>query len=184
MKTEANDLVADFKAATVSPGGVRAREPKFAVQLKKILVPVDFSTCSTKALQYAVPFARQFGAELTLLHVIPPVVVLPTSEVPPEGLIQESDTAARNNLEEIRRSLGDDLSSRALLRYGSPAMEILDAAKEMETDLIILSTHGHTGLKHILLGNTAEKVVRRAHCPVLIVREHEHDFITVTAAES
>jgi len=185
MKADSNEFAGNPKAAAPLPLDFGAAgKSKLAFQLKKILVPVDFSKCSTKALQYAIPFARQFGAELMLLHVLSPAIVLPTAEAAPQGVIQESPAVARENLEELRESIGQDIPSRSLLRNGSPHVEIIDAAKEMDIDLIILSTHGHSGLTHILLGATAERVVRRASCPVLIVREHEHDFITVTAAES
>ena len=67
---------------------------------------------------------------------------------------------------------------KTLVRTGSPADEIVDAAKEMGVDLIILSTHGRTGLKHLLLGSMTENVVRRAPCPVLVVREREREFVS------
>lgn len=147
-------------------------------QLKKILVPVDFSECSRKALQYAIPLARQFGAELTLLYVMEPLVLLPTAEALPQ-VMAESAEDAQASLEILRETVGDDLACQTLVRDGSPHLEIVDAAKALDIDLIILSTHGRTGLGHILLGGTAEKVVRRAGCPVLIVREHGHEFIHV-----
>jgi nucleotide-binding universal stress UspA family protein len=181
-----NGMKADANDSTVNPthtqhlplesGGAARNLPAF--QLKKILVPVDFSKCSAKALEYAVPFARQFGSELVLLHVIPPAVMLQTSEFATQG-IYESMEAAKESLERMRQSVGDEISSRSLVRNGSPHVEIIDAAKELDIDLIILSTHGRTGLAHILLGATAERVVRRAGCPVLVVREHEHQFIHV-----
>lgn len=177
MKTDLNEAATHpDKIVEVNP----ATQGKLAFHLKKILVPVDFSKCSRKALQYAIPFARQFQAELTLLHVIPPVVVLQTPDVgTAQGFIQESTEAAQQGLAELGRSIGDGILTKTLIRNGSPHVEIIDAARELEMDLIILSTHGHTGLSHVLLGATAEKVVRRAGCPVLIVREHEHEFITV-----
>ena len=147
-------------------------------QLKKILVPVDFSDCSKKALQYAIPFARQFGAELTLLHVIEPDVVLPAAETLPQ-FIAESPEAAQRSLEDLRETVGADIPSKLIMRKGIPHIEILEMANEIGTDLVILSTHGRTGLSHVLLGGTTEKVVRRAGCPVLIVREYEHEFIKV-----
>jgi len=163
-------------ASPPEPGRAEAVLPVF--QLKKILVPVDFSSCSKKALQYAIPLARQFGAELMLLHVIEPAVVLPMSETLPQVIV-EPDETARQNLEEFREAVGEGISSKTLMRSGSPHLEILDAAKELDIDLVILSTHGRTGLSHVLLGGTAEKVVRRLACPVLVVREHEHEFIRV-----
>lgn len=177
MKTDSNE---PLESETVDLG--LSGLGKLGFHLKKILVPVDFSKCSVKALQYAIPFANQFHAELTLLHVIPPVVVMQTPDIgTAPGLIQESAEIAKQNLEDLCRSVDDSIVTKGVLRNGSPHVEIIDTADELDIDLIILSTHGRTGLSHILLGATAEKVVRRARCPVLIVREHEHEFITVEA---
>lgn len=157
-------------------GNILDKPPIF--RLKKVLVPVDFSKCSLKALQYAIPFVRQFGAELTLLHVITPVVLLHASEALPQGTA-ESTACAQQSLEDLRSSLDPGISAKTVVRTGSAHLEILDAAKELDIDLAILSTHGHTGLGHFLMGNTVEKVVRRIGCPVLVVREHEHEFIRI-----
>jgi nucleotide-binding universal stress UspA family protein len=147
--------------------------------LRRILVPVDFSTSAEKALRYAVSFAQQFDAKITLLHVRPlayypsemggfPVVV-PAAE-PPTDKIQ-----ARLNAD-ASRLIPQELRDRALLRTGTAFDEICKAARKSRADLIIIATHGHTGLKHVVLGSTAERVVRHAPCPVLVVRAHEHEF--------
>jgi len=81
-------------------------------------------------------------------------------------------------LELAAREVGKDLRCESLVRVGRVVSEIVDVARQTETDLIILSTHGHTGFKHVLLGSVAENVVRHAPCPVLIVRQQEHEFIT------
>jgi universal stress protein A len=146
-------------------------------KLKKILVPVDFSVCSKKALQYAVPFAKQFGAELILLHVIQPAP--PILEMAPVTV--ESIEDAKRELEDLQRMIHGVVQSSTVLRDGQPHVEILEAAQELGSDLIILSTHGRSGLQRVLLGSTAEKVVRHAGCPVLVVREHEHEFIAESA---
>jgi universal stress protein A len=148
-------------------------------QLKKILVPIDFSDCSKKALQYAIPFARQFGAALTLLNVVQ--ITYPTGELGPvappvaENEAHEASQTALDAL--VKREVGAGLPTATEVRFGQPAEEIVLAAGELDIDLIVISTHGRTGLKHILLGSTTEHVVRRAPCPVLTVREHEHDFV-------
>ena len=141
--------------------------------LQHILVPVDFSDCSKKAVQYAVHFAKQFGAELTLLHVAPlyPIV----SEMGPFNIEDFQD--GRTNLEIVRLTIGDFVPCHTLLRTGTPAIEIAGVARELNMDLIILSTHGHKGLTRVILGSTAEMVMRHAPCPVLVVREKEHDFL-------
>ena len=141
--------------------------------LKKILVPVDFSDCSKKALQYAIPFARQFGAELTLLSVVEPYPAVP--EMAPTDFQTVGDT--RRELERMRETVPEAIRAKTLLRTGAPSTEIVDAAADLGTDLIIIATHGRKGLSRMMLGSTTEKVVRHARCPVLIVRETEREFI-------
>jgi universal stress protein A len=148
-------------------------------RLRKILVPVDFSECSKKALQYAVAFARQFRAHLTLLNVVQ--ISYPTGELGPLAppmADAEVEEANRNALADLAKTeIGADVPTIIQIRVGRPAEEIVLAARELEIDLIIISTHGRTGLKHVLLGSTTEHVVRRGPCPVLTVREQEHDFV-------
>jgi|ERR1041385_2447813 nucleotide-binding universal stress UspA family protein len=143
--------------------------------LKRILVPVDFSECSKKALVYAAALAKQFGAELTLLHIIP------TYPVAPEMVTFEVNSSeyARKELEVLRLTIDNDLDCQTELQTGSPHLEIIRAAKRLGSDLIIISTHGHTGLTHVVLGSTCEKVIRQAPCPVLVVREKEREFLFV-----
>ena len=142
-------------------------------KLKEILVPVDFSECSQKALQYAIPFAKQFGAQLTLLHVVQPYPAVP--EMAPVDI--ESIQDAKQKLVETKAAIDKGISARAQVRVGNPPAEIVDAATQGGSDLIILSTHAHTGLARVFLGSTAEKVVRQAPCPVLVVREQEREFV-------
>lgn len=145
--------------------------PIFKVQ--RILVPVDFSDCSNKALQYAIPFAKQFGAELVLLHVVQPYPAVP--EIGPVEV--ETIQDGRRELDALRQTVPEAIRSSVSLRTGDPSLEITRTAAELAADLIIISTHGHKGLTRMLLGSTTEKVVRRAPCPVLIVRESEREFI-------
>lgn len=143
--------------------------PRFT--LNKILVPVDFSACSRKALHYAAPFARQFGADLTLIFVLqsyPPTLEL--AEIDPTA-------EAEAELEDLRKSVSHIVRTETVLRRGEAYREIVGAASELEIDLIILSTHGRSGVARVLLGSTAEKVVRHAGCPVLVVRESEREFL-------
>jgi nucleotide-binding universal stress UspA family protein len=189
MKQQANDISTGRGGSPANglsvPTVNSARQPaeQSVFQLQKILVPVDFSPCSQKALDYALPFAKQFGAELILLHVIEPVVVIPVTEVLPDSdLMNESAASVKQSLEELRAKLGQHLAVRTLIRTGNPHLEIVDVAKELGIDLVILSTHGRTGLEHVLMGSTAERVVRRIGCPVLVVREYEHEFIRVNPA--
>ncbi len=147
--------------------------------IRRILVPLDFSASAEKALRAAVSFARQFDAELTLIHVRP-VAYYPAELVGfPAALptAEPSDGKLRACLEaEAGRLVPAEMRTRVLLRTGTAFDEICTAARQSGADLIIIATHGHTGLKHILLGSTAERVVRHAPCPVLVVREHEHEF--------
>ena len=144
------------------------------VQLRRILVPVDFAELSLAALPQAQLFARSFAAELILLHVIETypidyIVGLPESK----KLHASLQERARRELEKLTVRL-PGLKPRTLVRWGKPFQEIVSVAQELDVDLIVLTTHGHTGLKHVYLGSTAERVVRHAHCPVLVVRSGLH----------
>lgn len=144
------------------------------LRIKSILVPLDFSPPSKKALDYAVTFARQFKAKLTLLHVVEPVATPDFAASFP--LMMEDDklmAAAKNRLEDAVKAARIPRSAveKILVRFGRSFHEIADAARTRKVDLIIISTHGYTGLKHALLGSTTERVVRHAPCPVLVVRQ-------------
>ena len=149
-------------------------------KLTKILVPIDFSDCSKKALQYAIPLAKQFGASITLLHVVHVNYVGGPEFGAIDFPIPEADLrkSAEKQLAELAATEVQTQNATAtLVRVGQEVVEIVGAAKELESDLIIISTHGRTGLKHVFLGSVAENVVRLAPCPVLVVREHEHEFL-------
>ncbi len=147
-------------------------------QLKSILVPVDFSECAAKALQYALPFARQFGATILVAHVIQPYIPIPEmTGVDVELIDAQMHEAAKRELTTLCNSLPDDISYEQVLRVGNAQLEIVKAAKELAADLIIVSTHGRSGLAHVFLGSTAERVTRHAGCPVLVVRENEREFV-------
>ena len=150
--------------------------------IHKILVPLDFSEYSKKALRYAVAFARQFGAKLALITVIEPrVYPVDTIIVPPA---MEDNTviaveAARESIANIRNSidLPAGMVDEPLVVVGRPWTEITQEATRLGVDLIIMATHGYTGLKHVYLGSVTERVVRHAPCPVLVVRDPEKEFI-------
>jgi nucleotide-binding universal stress UspA family protein len=148
-------------------------------RIRRILVPIDFSASAEKALRYAVLFAEQFDAKITLLHVVP-VPYYPTelgafpATIPTTG--PSTGTLQARLDADAARFIPAGLHERTLCRVGVAFDEICSVARETEADLIIIATHGHTGLKHILVGSTAERVVRHAPCPVLVVREHEHEF--------
>ncbi len=144
-------------------------------KIKKILVPIDFSDYSKKALQYTIEFAKQFDAEIILVYVIEPLVypadlsmgqmVIPQAEV-------DLDKKSKNELEMLaKKEIGSALNYKTIVKTGKPFIEIIEIATEFDIDLIIISTHGHTGVEHLLFGSTSEKVVRKAPCPVLTLRE-------------
>lgn len=148
--------------------------------IKSILVPVDFSESSRKAVKYAIAFAKQFQARLVLLHVIEPVSAT-TFSMMANLAIEDDQTIAVCKAQLMREAktagVKASLLDRVLVRQGRSYAEICDAAGTLKVDLIIVSTHGFTGLKHTLLGSTAERVVRHAPCPVLVVRSNERDFL-------
>jgi nucleotide-binding universal stress UspA family protein len=147
------------------------------LRMEKILVPLDFSKASRKALTYAVPFAEQFGARIVLLHVVEPVVY-PATDLGYLAIDETTliDSAKKTMNQFAKNAIKPRFLERTLVRTGKPHQEIVSTARGLKVDLIVLSTHGYTGLKHAMLGSTAERVVRYAPCPVLIVREQEHEF--------
>ena len=153
------------RAAGTSRGGSM-------VQFKRILCPVDFSEHSSAALAQAAEVARKFGAELTLLHVVEPILypvaygLPPVSPVDYESVARESASAA---LERLAAGLAG-LKPSTRVDAGAASQRISEVAREEGFDLIVLATHGYTGLKHVLLGSTAERVVRFAPCAVLVVK--------------
>ena len=158
------------------------KPPSF--QIQRILVPVDFSEMATKAIQYANPLATLLGAEVVLVHVVPPTYTLPPElgYLPPEMAAsqQELVDSTRECLNKLcSREIGPGVRSEVKVRLGVAWQEIVCEAEESKADLIILSTHGRTGLKHALLGSVTERVVRHAACPVLVVRERERDFVPI-----
>ncbi|MCA8964103.1 MAG: universal stress protein [Planctomycetes bacterium] len=142
-------------------------------KIRRILCPTDFSPTARHAIDYALEMARSFGAEIVLLHVIPdmgyPLRSFGTVSAFP-NLREEIHKRGTEELAELQAQLGTDVKITTELRDGASHHAILDCAKDVGADMIIIGTHGHTGLKHMLLGSTAEKVVRSAECPVLTVR--------------
>ncbi|MDB6058703.1 MAG: uspa protein [Verrucomicrobiales bacterium] len=155
----------------------KAAAPQF--KLHNILVPIDFSECSKKALVYALAMARQFGSAVTVLHVVAPYYA-----VDPYGLTQyeriEGDlreVGERKLKALVEEFVPDEVQAKVVVTNGRAAAEIVDVALKQRADLIVISTHCYTGFNHVVFGSTAEHVVRHATCPVLTVREHENEFI-------
>lgn len=145
--------------------------------LDRILVPVDFSPPSDRAIRYATTLANKFGARVSLLHVVDDPFVTGAWQAEafianiPE-LLTELMMSARTHLGELKRDLAAHgfIVDTAVIT-GPPARAIVEHASAGHFDLIVMGTHGRTGLSHALLGSVAERVVQKAPCPVLTVRE-------------
>lgn len=145
------------------------------MKIKRILVPVDFSPNSLNALDVSVEFAKPFKAGLTVLFVIEPIYYAVPDFVGTPGamssLIEEQIRTGREQLLALeRRYAKRRVKLRTVMRTGTPYQEIVDTAKSSRADLIVMATHGRTGITHLLLGSVAERVVRSAPCPVLTLR--------------
>ncbi len=144
--------------------------------IRTILFPTDFSAPAAHALERAVEFATTFGARLVLLHVIPqsayPMRNLATVSGFP-NLRDELKKAADRDLAELRAKLPTDMKVEGKVREGIPHMQILECAAECGADMILMATQGNTGLKHVLLGSTTERVVRMSPVPVLTMRSQQ-----------
>lgn len=143
--------------------------------VKKILCPIDFSEHSMEALENAVELAQNLDAKLVLVHVISPIPVVPTPSHPSEfnitsyrEMLEESSTKTMDTI--INDNIPGDLECQKVIRSGDPAQEIDQVAKDENVDLLVISTHGRSGLKHLLFGSVAEKIIRHTPCPVLTIK--------------
>jgi nucleotide-binding universal stress UspA family protein len=140
--------------------------------IKRILVPLDFSSTSRRALDHALGVALRFGASIHLIHVCERPAMMPSKEAHPSAFPDWSEQLGLNaeiQLAEIARAVkGVRVSSE--VRFGHPAPVIVETATTHQVDLIVMGTHGHGALMRVVLGNVAERVVRSAPCPVLTVR--------------
>jgi nucleotide-binding universal stress UspA family protein len=140
------------------------------LRVKKILVPIDFSGPSEKAFTYAIRFAQQFGSEIILIHVL-------------ESPAESKDGAELVRVEEKLQSLADssprtgNLYIHSTVRSGVATHAIIEAATQLDCDLIITATHGVAGWKQTGMGSTATRVAHAAPCPVLIIRANQREFI-------
>ena len=144
-------------------------------KIKKVLVPIDFSDYSKSALKYAINFAKSFDAEIILVYVVEPIIYPPDfsmGQIAMPSINTEWDERAKDELTKLAKNeIAGVNSVKTVIKTGKPFVEIIETAKEEDVDLIIIATHGHSGVEHILFGSTAEKVVRKAPCPVLTLRE-------------
>lgn len=144
------------------------------ITIERILWPTDFSDASKRALPLVNGMARRFGAHVHILYVLPSLP--PMAATPGHGAagmtayLESMDEHAHETLDELLdTAIADDVDATASVRPGSPAHQIAEVADAENVDLIILATHGETGLKRLVVGSVAEKVVRLAPCPVLSV---------------
>ena len=163
---------------TPKRGHARKRQPRRdeapRLGIHSILVPIDFSVHSKNALKYAVPMARKFGAAIHLVYVVEPTIYpadLGFGQVVLPGVEDELRQKGGAELQSlIRKEIGRAVPASWVVRTGNPHQEILREADERGVDLIVVATHGHSGVEHMLFGSTADRVVRHAKCPVLTVR--------------
>jgi nucleotide-binding universal stress UspA family protein len=152
------------------------------IQLNRILVPTDFSEPSEHAARYAAELAKRYEAEIHCIHVSDiPADLLATSTYymtgPSEQFVDQVRDESRKSLESFSAKNFPGMSVKTAFLEGRPFVEIIRYARDEKIDLIVIATHGRTGLKHALFGSVAEKVVRKAPCPVLVVKRDERDFV-------
>jgi len=144
------------------------------VSIRTILCPIDFSDCSRAALEHAEELARRFDATLIVAHVVEPVLYPVAYGLPPVAPVAFEEGARGSAVKAlvplIEGLVKRGVKARSLVDAGNAASRICDLAKQESADLVVLATHGYTGMKHLLLGSTAEKVVRLAPCAVLAVK--------------
>ena len=148
-----------------------------ALRLKTIIVAIDFSPPSMTALRHATRLAEQFGSVIRLVHVVEPAPFL--NDLPNVALVRTDQEIAKEAKLKLEATAQQEIEELVPVypevRIGKAYNEIVAAAKVSGADLIVIATHGYTGLKHALLGSTAERVVRHAHCPVLVVRQTKRE---------
>ena len=141
--------------------------------IQHILVPTDFSPYAEQALDYAIALAKRLQARVTLIHVISPVL-WGTGDVPaapPPTYCEAIEAEVQQGIEAaLKRVRAAGLEGQTLVAYGAPFDRIITTARDQGVDLIVMGTHGRTGLPHLFLGSVAERVVRLAPCPVLVTR--------------
>jgi universal stress protein A len=141
------------------------------VRVEKIILPFDFSECSQQALNYAISFARNFNSKILLLHVMALSPYVPEIAISMEsdqvGLKKKLDEKVRSEVLKIKEQ---GIEAEGFCVIGEPHSEIIEFTEKEDADMIIMGTHGRTGLTHILLGSTAERVIERAPCPVLTLK--------------
>ena len=153
------------------------------VGLRRILAPTDLTPDGRKAVEYALALAESFDAQLTLLHVYDsPHLYDYARELNDYSLADLIRRNAQSDLDSLWSEIREEYPrTDTELRCGVPAEEIVAVAKDLDVDLIVISTHNYNWLTHLLRGSDAEQVLRHAPCPIMVVRKKEHEFVTTTA---
>jgi nucleotide-binding universal stress UspA family protein len=146
------------------------------IEIRSILAPTDFSKHAAKAVRYACLLAERFGAELHLLHVLSDIVPvgpdpMMTPVLPPEYYVEAKEQSLQVLDKTLEPDWGRPGGVETAVTWGEPVEEIVAYARDHAVDLIVVATHGRTGLSHVLLGSVAERIVREAPCPVLTIRD-------------
>ena len=153
------------------------------IRLNKVLVPTDFSEFSKPAMDYGCAVAARFGAQLHLLHVVPdPAMLVPEAHAFSVEAMQAQTAAliddAKDRLSKLPADGWEDGQPVVReVRTGVVFMETIDYVRTHDIDLLVIGTHGRSGLMHVLMGSVAEKIVRKAPCPVLTVKPQGHQFV-------
>jgi nucleotide-binding universal stress UspA family protein len=150
------------------------------MDIKTILFPTDFSQGARAAMEYAVALARDYKAKLILLYVIQDISIaewyIPSS-ISAADLVEDMQRSAEREIDKLGIEIAGAVATvEKLVVRGVPFVEIIRTAKERKADMIVIGTHGRTGIDHMLFGSTAEKVVRKSSCPVLTVRMSGKEF--------
>ncbi len=152
-----------------APKGRDARHNNAPVVWEQMIVPVDFSDCSLDALEYGTQLAKDFGAALTLLHVLEPVAYDDDRMLAKQDRLKDEIDSQLESYTSAIQSAG--VSVREIIRGGIPADTILECGRSSGCDLIVMGTHGRRGISHLMRGSVAESVLRRSPCPVLVVKD-------------
>jgi nucleotide-binding universal stress UspA family protein len=149
------------------------------IRYRNVLLATDFSTAAREAAEHAAAVASTGKATLHLLHVVEEFAYWESFNLkhfPSQAVFEELESNARIALEDLAKEEGIGPDAVTHVRHGKPFLEIIRAARDLEADILVIGSHGQSGLSETLFGSTAEKVVRKSPCAVLVVRHPEHRF--------
>ncbi|OGW53013.1 MAG: hypothetical protein A2Z60_00070 [Nitrospirae bacterium RIFCSPLOWO2_02_42_7] len=143
----------------------------------KILFPTDFSESAENASRYALSLAKKYGSKVYVIHVIEPFTYTTEFGLDFSAQLKEMEASARRLLDDVAASIKKtNLDVESVLITGEPFVEIIKYARKEQVDLIVMATHGRSGIEHMLMGSVAEKVVRKSPCPVLTIKKSGQTF--------